>query len=197
MLLVLDNLEHLPGVDTHIADLLSTSERLKVLCTSRGRLGIAGEQAYPMPPTDAGEEASHPVRAARPAPWNRMPGVMTATWTRSPSICEQLEDLPLAIELAAARTNVLSLPALLARLEHQLPVLAGGPRDTAARHRTMRDTIAWSHDLLGRTTRNCCGGLGSSWAGSRSMRRGMIANDGIDALEGVSHLVAARVGAAR
>jgi DNA-binding NarL/FixJ family response regulator len=106
-------------------------------------------------------------------------------------ICERLEYLPLAIELAAARTGVLSLPALLTRLEHQLSVLTGGPRDAPVRQRAMRDTIAWSHDLLDPADQVLLQRLAICTGGFSLDAARAIANDGIDALEGVSRLVAA------
>ena len=67
-------------------------------------------------------------------------------------ICRRLDGVPLAIELAAARTNLLRLPALLERLERRLPLLTGGPRNAPQRLRSMHDAISWSHDLLDQET---------------------------------------------
>jgi predicted ATPase len=83
------------------------------------------------------------ARAVRPA----LPST-TETLRAVAAICHRVDGLPLAIELAAARTRLLAPAALLARLDHRLPLLAGGPRDVPARQQTLRQTIAWSYELL-------------------------------------------------
>ena len=160
VLLVLDNFEQVLPAAQLVADLLTSCPRLKVLATSRAVLRLSGEQEVPVPPLAlpdqrgtlsphqaTGSEAvtlfAERAREARPdfalTPEN-VPTVL--------EICRRLDGLPLAIELAAARVRALPLPALLQRLEHRLPLLTGGPRDAPARQRTLRDTIAWSYDLL-------------------------------------------------
>jgi non-specific serine/threonine protein kinase len=131
-----------------------------VLATSRGPLRLAAERVWPVGPLAVPEPDAPPaaaalarvpavelfVRRARAAdPAFALDGSNAAAVA---GIVRRLDGLPLAIELAAARAAVLPPPALLARLDRALPLLAGGPRDGPERHRTMRAAIAWSHDLL-------------------------------------------------
>jgi predicted ATPase/class 3 adenylate cyclase len=142
LLLLLDNLEQLLAAATDLAGLLASCSGLRLLVTSREPLRVAAEQEYPVPPF-VSEEAvgffSARARAVRPA---FQPAKAVA------EICRRLDNLPLALELAAARVNVLSLEQILARLERALPLLTGGRRDAPERQRTLAATIAWSYDLL-------------------------------------------------
>jgi len=142
LVLLLDNFEHLAAAATDLTPLLAASDGLRVLVTSRAPLRISGEQEYalePLPPADATtlfvERARGVGRSLAPSPTIE-------------SICRQLDGLPLAIELAAARTKLLSPELLLERLDHALPLLTGGARDAPEHQRTLRATIEWSHDLL-------------------------------------------------
>ena len=156
LLLVLDNLEHLLDAAPTVAEWLAACPGLKVLATSRERLRLQGEQVYPVPPlalpdpADADPVGSEAVRlfverarAVEPAF-----ALTDENATAVGEICRRLDGLPLAIELAAARIGLLPPPAMLARLERRLPLPTDGPRDLPARQRTLRDTIAWSYDLL-------------------------------------------------
>jgi predicted ATPase/DNA-binding CsgD family transcriptional regulator len=146
LLLVLDNFEHLLDAAPFVAHMLTGCPHLKVLITSRIRLGISGEHVYPVPPLTANAASGIFVDRAQ-----AIDPAFTLNSETAPvveAICERLDGLPLAVELAAARISVLSPPALLARLDARLPLLTGGPRDVPARLRDMRDTITWSHDLL-------------------------------------------------
>jgi predicted ATPase/class 3 adenylate cyclase len=139
MLLLLDNLEQLlPDVASRLARLGDRCPNLHLLLTARAPLRISAEREYavdPLPETDAvalfGQRAfvSEPEEAVH-------------------EICRRLDGLPLAIELAAARTRVLSPDQLLERLGRALPVLTGGRRDAPTRQQTLRATIEWSYDLL-------------------------------------------------
>ncbi len=158
LLLVLDNFEHLAGAAPLVAELLATCPGLQVLVTSRALLRVSGEQVFLVPPLllpDAHAPA-HRVAEAEAVQLfvDRARAVAPAfalTKENAPAIaavCARLDGLPLAIELAAARTQLLSPATLLSRLATRLPLLTGGPRDQPARLQTMRDAIAWSYDLL-------------------------------------------------
>jgi predicted ATPase/Flp pilus assembly protein TadD len=139
-LLVLDNLEHLRGVDEVVSELLVGAT--VVLATSRGPLRLSSERELPVQPLARGAAVELFVSRAEAT------GRQIAADETVGEICRRLDDLPLAIELAAARVRLLSPPALLQRLDEPLGLLTGGARDLPERQRTLRATIAWSHDLL-------------------------------------------------
>jgi non-specific serine/threonine protein kinase len=158
-LLVLDNFEHLPDAAPFIARLLAQCPGLTMLVTSRAELRISGERVIVVPPLSvpdsvgqtsealAGQDAVR-LFGERAAQANADFVVTPANVETVGAICRQVDGLPLAIELAAAWTGQLPLPALLGRLTARLPLLADGPIDAPARHQTMRDSISWSYDLL-------------------------------------------------
>jgi predicted ATPase/class 3 adenylate cyclase len=158
MLLILDNLEHLLAATPDISVLLTSAPSLKVLVTSREPLRIAGEHEVPLAPlglpvsdADATEVATSPAVQLFIGRAQALRADFEVTADEAPSvaaICRRLDGLPLAIELAAARTKVLSLPALASRLDQSLAALGQGRRDASARQRTLRGAIEWSYDLL-------------------------------------------------
>jgi predicted ATPase/DNA-binding XRE family transcriptional regulator len=162
LLLVLDNFEHVAPAAALVADLLARCPGLAVLATSRERLHLRGEHevpvvplALPPPDTDGHVSLTRLVnvpavrlfveRAEETAPTFSLTDENAAVIAE---LCRRLDGLPLAIELAAARLTMLPPRALLDRLGHRLQVLTGGPRDLPERQQTLRDTIAWSYDLL-------------------------------------------------
>ncbi|MBA3517232.1 MAG: tetratricopeptide repeat protein, partial [Rhizobiales bacterium] len=159
LLLVLDNFEHLLEAAPLLAGLVAGCPRLKLLVTSRARLRVSGERTFPVPPlalpapgsialTDlAGTEAVR-LFVARVVEVDPAFALSEANAAAVADVCRRLDGLPLAIELAAARGDVLPPEVLLARLGRRLPLLTGGARDAPARLQTMRAAIAWSYDLL-------------------------------------------------
>ena len=161
-LLVLDNFEHLLEAAPFVAELLATCQGVAVLTTSRAPLGIRGEHELPVPPLSVPtpEEMTTPERLAEPGDAVRLfvqraqavhPDFTLTIENASTvaRICQRLDGMPLAIELAAARTRLLPPRALLARLDQRLDVLRSDARDLPKRHRTLREVIGWSHGLLG------------------------------------------------
>jgi predicted ATPase/class 3 adenylate cyclase len=142
ILLLLDNFERLLDAGLQVARLLSDAPRLRVLITSRAILRLSAEHAYPVPPLASDEASALFIERARAVLPSFEPD------ENVPRVCERLDDLPLAIELAAPHVNLLSPAAMLARLEKRLPLLAGGARDAPERQRTLHATMVWSHDLL-------------------------------------------------
>jgi predicted ATPase len=160
LLLLLDNFEQVIDAAPLVGELLSSSPGLKALVTSREALRVYGEQEYPVPPLtlpaldraeplrslsqyEAVELFARRARAVRPD--------FSLTEDNAPAvaeICVRLDGLPLAIELAAARSTMLSPEMMRRRLESRLGMLVAGPRDLPARQRTLRGTIDWSYGLL-------------------------------------------------
>ena len=160
ILLVLDNVEHLLAAAPAVAALLADCPQLAVLATSRAPLRVGGEREYPVAPLATPPPGRAPTMievAAAPAArlfveraGAHAPGfALTETNAAAvAAICRRLDGLPLALELAAAWVKLLPPAPLLARLDRALPLLTDGARDLPARQRTLRETIAWSHDLL-------------------------------------------------
>ena len=158
-LIVLDNMEQVVAAASDLAGLLSACPGLTLIVTSRLPLHIRGEREFPVEPLQLPMPAtqsldsisqSHAVRLFVETAQRVRPGfaLTEANAATVAEICQRLDGLPLAIELAAARMKVLSVSALLARLANRLSVLTGGPRDLPDRQQTLRDTIAWSYQLL-------------------------------------------------
>jgi predicted ATPase/DNA-binding SARP family transcriptional activator len=141
LLILVDNLEHLLDAAPALGTLLASCPHLQLLVTSRERLAIAGEHEYPLSTltdADAQQLFTERARALDPA-FRTTPAVA--------ELCRRLDNLPLALELAAARTKLFSAEQLVERLSERLDLLRGG-RDADARQQTLRATIEWSHELL-------------------------------------------------
>ncbi|MET9224837.1 BTAD domain-containing putative transcriptional regulator [Lentzea sp. NPDC003310] len=142
-LLVLDNCEHLVEQAARLAQhLLSTCPSVRILATSREPLGITGETLCPVPPLDPEQSVALFTDRAR---------LVNPAFARDPhtvEICRELDGLPLAIELAAARTRTLTTAEIADRLSDRFRLLTKGNRAAAPRHQTLRAVVEWSWDLL-------------------------------------------------
>ena len=141
LLLVLDNFEQLIDAAGELAGLLAECPNLQLLVTSRELLRLPGEQAYPIPPLESQDATELFTARARAADPQFEPGPMVEL------LCSRLDNLPLALELAATRVAVLSPEQLLDRLGERLDLLKAG-RGVDPRHETLRATLEWSYDLL-------------------------------------------------
>ncbi|MFL5759507.1 MAG: tetratricopeptide repeat protein [Thermomicrobiales bacterium] len=160
VLLVLDNFEQITPAAPLITSLLAACASLKFLVTSRARLHVRGEQEVPINPLPlpaanvrltAEALKDYPALALflkRSTEVYPNLNVTEANIAAIAEICRRLDGLPLAIELAAARSKLLTPTSMLSRIERRLPLLTGGARDLPVRQQTMRDAIAWTHDLL-------------------------------------------------
>ena len=160
LLLVLDNFEHLIEAALQLTSLLTSCPLLSILITSRAALHLSGEQEFPVPPLNVPDLKQLP----EPETISQISAVrlfvlrvqsIQPTFQLTPAnaptiaaICARLDGLPLALELAAARSKLLPPQALLKRLSSRLDVLTGGARDAPSRQQTLRNTLQWSYDLL-------------------------------------------------
>jgi tetratricopeptide (TPR) repeat protein len=182
VLLVLDNCEQIISSTAALCrDLLTACPNLRVLATSRERLGVTGEALYrvpslSLPDVDATVEEAYRHDAVRL--FAERSQLASSEFVVTPdnveavvSICRRLDGIPLALELAAARTRSLSPAQILDRLDERFRLLTAADRNAEGRQRTLLSTIEWSHDLLGLTSR--CSSVGSACSprASRSRRR--------------------------
>ena len=190
LLLLLDNCEHLLEATARLADvLLDSCPRLRIMATSREALGIEGEVRWLVPPLSVPEPQGTPsseelegyesVRLFAERARGRDP-----SFSLSPhnalgvaKICQMLEGIPLAIELAAARVGTLSLEQISERLEGSLELLTGGGRTAVPRQRTLKGTLDWSHKLLSEDEKEFFGRL-SVFAGGWTLEASEVVGSG-------------------
>ena len=205
MLLLLDNLEQVIESASVVDALLSSAAKLKILATSRTPLGLYGEQEFPVGPLTLPDPESLPsvenlpeyeairlfverARALKPE--------FSLTDEDAPAvveICQRLDGLPLAIELAAARIKLLPPRVLLDRLGNRLKILTGGARNLPERQRTLRNAIEWSYELLDEGEKLLFGRLGVFSGGATLEAMEAVCDTGgdlpTDAFDGASSLL--------
>ena len=150
---MVDNCEHLIDAAAALASrLLHAGPGVKVLATSREVLGVAGERRWVVPPlTTVDASALFVERAADGG------GSVEGESASGRGVCARLDGLPLAVELAAARTRTLSLGDIATRIDDRFRLLTGGDRTAQPRQQTLRRVVDWSYDLLFATSNASCG----------------------------------------
>jgi predicted ATPase/class 3 adenylate cyclase/Tfp pilus assembly protein PilF len=205
LLLVLDNIEQVRDVGPLVTELLTACPGLQVLATGRAPLGVAGEHEVTVPSlavpaagdatsVDAIQHSAAVRLFVARAQAVKADFVLDQTNARAVAeICQRLDGLPLAIELAAARVKLLPPDGILRRLDRRLALLTGGSRDQPARQRTLRDTITWSYELLTQPQQALFARL-AAFVGTWTLEaaEAVVADgdhDGFDMLDGIAALL--------
>ena len=198
MLLVLDNFEQALTASGVVRRLLQSSPNLTVLTTSRVLLSIQGEAEYALAPLGLPNDGTSDEvkrsdaarlfveRAAKAQPDFEVTEENASTIA---AICNLLDGLPLALELAAARVKLMAPESLLGRLDNRLKLLTGGSRDAPARHRALRTTIDWSYDLLSPRERALFRDLSVFSGGATLEAAEYVVEDEANVLDGLAALV--------
>jgi len=209
-LLVLDNFEQIVAAAPLVARILAAAPQVEIICTSREPLRVAGEHEYPVAPLPTPDSRSLPrhaeerLRAIAASPSVALfvaraqavkPGfaLNAANADAVAEICRQVDGLPLAVELAAARCKLFSPQILLSRLTSRLSLLTGGARELASHQQALRSTIAWSYDLLSPSEQTLLARLAVFAGGCTIAAAESVCAPGpelgLDALEGLASLV--------
>ena len=205
LLLLLDNFEQVVPAAPALADLLTSCAHLSLLVTSRSALHLMGEYEFPVPPLATPDLTQLPdnqqlihiaaaalfvMRAQAMQPNFRL---TSANAQAIAEICVRLDGLPLAIELAAARSKLLPPQALLKRLSHRFEVLTGGAQNLPTRQQTLRNTLQWSYDLLTQEEQRLFRWLSVFVGGCTLEAAEAVCHDqggqGMDVLEGATSLL--------
>lgn len=199
-LLLLDNLEQISDADVVVSQLLNGAPKVRILATSRRPLHLVGEHEYPVPPlkvpADQGVDRSDAERAEAVELFVRRARMVQPRFSLTDAntkdvveLCRRLDGLPLAIELAAARSRLLSPRALLSRIDEKLGVGVTAS-DRTERQRTLGTTVAWSYDLLDEPDRKVFRRLGVFSSGTDlAAVESVVGTDDADPLDVVAHLV--------
>jgi predicted ATPase len=201
MLLMVDNFEHVVAAARVLGQLITQTDQVMLLITSRERLRLSGERVVEVPPLQVPEAADNDEVLQRSDAVALFIDRARAVGSDLDldhdqleiiaEICRRLDGIPLAIELAASRAKVVGPEELLRRLDRSLSFLTGGPRDVPPRQQTLRATIAWSHDLLDDSERRLFARLGVFAAGFSLEAAEAVCGDNAvpAALDGIASLV--------